>query len=124
MWSRIAQEMALPWRAIEAMHWQIGEQEMARRAGVTPFSLAHNNLNTAPPLPGQAPPVCYDNAGSRLGHKAMPNITHQPLPSLAELTAGLPAYTSYPPAPYQHPATRTTPQRHVYHQNAEDCSYP
>lgn len=31
--------MAVPWRAAEAMHWQLGEQEMARRAGVVPFSL-------------------------------------------------------------------------------------
>ncbi|ETS73412.1 hypothetical protein PFICI_15017 [Pestalotiopsis fici W106-1] len=40
MWAKVAEEMAVPWRAVEAMHWQLGEQEMARRAGVTPFSLA------------------------------------------------------------------------------------
>jgi hypothetical protein len=38
MWSKIAEEMAIPWRAAEAMHWQLGEQDMARRAGVAPFS--------------------------------------------------------------------------------------
>ncbi|OQV09671.1 Myb-like DNA-binding domain-containing protein [Cladophialophora immunda] len=43
MWARVAEEMGTPWRAVEAMHWQIGEQEMAERAGVTPFSL--NNAN-------------------------------------------------------------------------------
>jgi hypothetical protein len=36
MWSRVAEEMAIPWRAAEAMHWQLEEQEMARRAGVVP----------------------------------------------------------------------------------------
>ncbi|KAK3683567.1 hypothetical protein B0T22DRAFT_443602 [Podospora appendiculata] len=39
MWAKVAEEMQVPWRAAEAMHWQIGESEMARRAGVVPFSL-------------------------------------------------------------------------------------
>ncbi|KAK4186568.1 snRNA-activating protein complex subunit 4 [Podospora australis] len=39
MWAKVAEEMQVPWRAAEAMHWQIGETEMARRAGVVPFSL-------------------------------------------------------------------------------------
>lgn len=41
MWAKIAEEMILPWRAVEAMHWQIGELEMARRAGVVPFTLGN-----------------------------------------------------------------------------------
>ncbi|KAF2718577.1 hypothetical protein K431DRAFT_230551 [Polychaeton citri CBS 116435] len=40
MWEKIAKEMALPWRAAEAMHWQIGEVEMAQRANVPVFHLA------------------------------------------------------------------------------------
>ncbi|EDN09607.1 predicted protein [Histoplasma mississippiense (nom. inval.)] len=40
MWAKIAEEMAMPWRAAEAMHWQLGEQEMARRAGTVPFSFS------------------------------------------------------------------------------------
>ncbi|KAJ9141847.1 snRNA-activating protein complex subunit 4 [Pleurostoma richardsiae] len=43
MWAKVAEEMQVPWRAAEAMHWQIGETEMARRAGVVPFSLSHPN---------------------------------------------------------------------------------
>ena len=43
MWAKVAEELAVPWRAAEAMHWQLGEQDMARRAGVTPFSLAAVN---------------------------------------------------------------------------------
>ena len=39
MWAKVAEEMQVPWRAAEAMHWQLGEMEMARRAGVVPFSL-------------------------------------------------------------------------------------
>jgi hypothetical protein len=44
MWAKVAEELAVPWRAAEAMHWRIGEVDMARRAGVTPFSLAPGTL--------------------------------------------------------------------------------
>ena len=30
--------MGIPWRAAEAMHWQLGEDDMAKRAGAVPFS--------------------------------------------------------------------------------------
>ena len=40
MWAKVAEEMAIPWRAAEAMHWHLGEADMARRAGVVPFSLS------------------------------------------------------------------------------------
>lgn len=39
MWVKISKEMGMPWRAVEAMHWQLGEGEMTRRAGVKPFSV-------------------------------------------------------------------------------------
>ena len=39
MWNPIANELGVPWRAAEAMHWELGKQEMARRANVTPFSI-------------------------------------------------------------------------------------
>ncbi|KAK8200672.1 hypothetical protein M8818_005987 [Zalaria obscura] len=49
MWEKIAKEMALPWRAAEAMHWQIGEIEMANRANVPVFHLAgHQNQQQQP----------------------------------------------------------------------------
>lgn len=48
MWEKIAKEMALPWRAAEAMHWQIGEIEMASRANVPVFHLA-GQAQAAPP---------------------------------------------------------------------------
>ncbi|KAK5172568.1 uncharacterized protein LTR77_002688 [Saxophila tyrrhenica] len=40
MWEKISKEMQLPWRAAEAMHWQLGEEDMARRANVSVFHLA------------------------------------------------------------------------------------
>lgn len=47
MWEKIAKEMALPWRAAEAMHWQIGEVEMASRANVPVFHLAGQSSSTS-----------------------------------------------------------------------------
>ncbi|KAI1007500.1 hypothetical protein K3495_g724 [Podosphaera aphanis] len=47
IWARVAEEMAVPWRAAEAMHWQLGEADMARRAGVTPFTLSSSSIDIA-----------------------------------------------------------------------------
>ncbi|KAG9235008.1 hypothetical protein BJ875DRAFT_440735 [Amylocarpus encephaloides] len=55
MWSKVAEEMAVPWRAAEAMHWQLGETDMARRAGVVPFSLSSVTLEAAPAGRGSSP---------------------------------------------------------------------
>lgn len=74
MWSRIAEEMEIPWRNVEAMHWQIGEYEIARRAGVNPFYLTNQST-------GQS---------------------HGRLPTVAELTAGVPAYSSQQQLSYEH----------------------
>lgn len=41
MWAKIAEDLAVPYRAVEAMHWELGEHEMAQRAGVVPFSLSN-----------------------------------------------------------------------------------
>ncbi len=38
MWKLVANEMKIPWRSAEGMHWIMGETEMARRANVAPFS--------------------------------------------------------------------------------------
>ncbi|KAI1781125.1 hypothetical protein F4818DRAFT_29653 [Hypoxylon cercidicola] len=38
MWKQVSNEMALPWRTVEKMHWQLGEVEMARRAGANIFN--------------------------------------------------------------------------------------
>lgn len=47
MWAKVAEEMQVPWRAAEAMHWQLGEADMARRAGVTPFSLTATTIEAS-----------------------------------------------------------------------------
>lgn len=120
MWAKIADEMAIPWRAAEAMHWQIGEHDMARRAGVTPFSLTltnNNNTNGSNNGSTSSGPGAHQNGhrhhrhnlsisrsslggsneGSEYTHNrvvggAVGGNGQQQLPSLAELTAGLPAF--------------------------------
>ena len=40
MWAKVAEDLQVPWRAAEAMHWEIGKDEMGRRAGIVPFTMA------------------------------------------------------------------------------------
>lgn len=95
MWSKVAEEMAIPWRAAEAMHWQLGEQEMARRAGVVPFSLSSSAID---PPATRARRVSTSLSRPRKG-SASRTIPPPQLPSVEELTAGVPAYAPAPPFP-------------------------
>ena len=62
MWGPLAAELGIPWRAAEAMHWQLGEADMARRAGVVPFSLAATQGSSTLP-PGGLPPSGIMSSG-------------------------------------------------------------
>ncbi|PGG98523.1 hypothetical protein AJ79_08837 [Helicocarpus griseus UAMH5409] len=95
MWSKIAEEMAIPWRAAEAMHWQLGYEEMARRAGVIPFALQSN-----PAEPPHKMRKVSATAPKQRREGVAHGITGQQLPSVAELTAGVPAYASSQPRDY------------------------
>ncbi|KAK9847881.1 hypothetical protein MYU51_017475 [Penicillium brevicompactum] len=100
MWSKVAEEMAIPWRAAEAMHWQLGEQEMARRAGVVPFSLSSAAID--PPTTTRTRRASTSLSRPRKGSHSRAIPGHIPgyppqLPSLEELTAGVPAYAPPPP---------------------------
>lgn len=61
VWNPIANEIGLPWRACEAMHWNMGVNEMSRRAN-TPLpplavydsSLTPFTIETAHPELGEA----------------------------------------------------------------------
>ncbi|OJJ56309.1 hypothetical protein ASPSYDRAFT_156851 [Aspergillus sydowii CBS 593.65] len=104
MWSKVAEEMAIPWRAAEAMHWQLGEQEMARRAGVVPFSLSSSAID---------PPTTRTRRAStslsrpRKGSASRSNYPPPQLPSVQELTAGVPAagVPAFAPPPFAPPMT-------------------
>ncbi|KKK12761.1 hypothetical protein P175DRAFT_0479372 [Aspergillus ochraceoroseus IBT 24754] len=101
MWSKVAEEMAIPWRAAEAMHWQLGEQEMARRAGVVPFSLSSSAID--PPAP-RARRASTSLSRPRKGSASRTIPPPPQLPSVEELTAGVPAFA--PPPPFAHPPPR------------------
>ncbi|KAH6848362.1 hypothetical protein B0I37DRAFT_162463 [Chaetomium sp. MPI-CAGE-AT-0009] len=89
MWAKVAEEMQVPWRAAEAMHWQLGEAEMARRAGVVPFSL---NVASNEPQGSMAQRI----SPTRGGH-----AHSQSQGSLPRDFSGLPSprYTRGPPGP-------------------------
>lgn len=66
------------------MHWQLGEAEMARRAGVVPFSLASAGADAPPPLPPH----------SHGHHRASPSRGHahsQSQGSLPREMSGMPS---------------------------------
>ncbi|KAI0137306.1 myb-like DNA-binding domain-containing protein [Xylariales sp. AK1849] len=65
MWAKVAEEMAIPWRAAEAMHWHLGETDMARRAGVTPFSLTPATSDNAQQGGIRAPPRGHSHSRSQ-----------------------------------------------------------
>jgi hypothetical protein len=88
MWSKVAEEMAIPWRAAEAMHWQLGEQEMARRAGVVPFSLSSSAID---PPTTRTRRASTSLARPRKGSASRSLHPPPQLPSVQELTAGVPA---------------------------------
>ena len=86
MWSKVAEEMAVPWRAAEAMHWQLGPEGMARRAGVAPFSLSTTAIDPSTPRPRRT------SGTSTRPRKESGSSMRPHLPSVEELTAGYPAY--------------------------------
>ncbi|RMJ25417.1 hypothetical protein PHISP_03695 [Aspergillus sp. HF37] len=101
MWSKVAEEMAIPWRAAEAMHWQLGEQEMARRAGVVPFSLSSAAVDPPATRTRRA-----STSLSRPRRTSASRANPPQLPSVEELTAGVPAYA---PAPLHPPREASYP---------------
>ncbi|KAA8896796.1 hypothetical protein FN846DRAFT_270929 [Sphaerosporella brunnea] len=75
MWQMIAKEMGIPWRAAEAMHWQLGEQDMAHRAGVVPFSLSSVAID-APRRRAPATAAGPSSSSSAQGQKTSPTSPH------------------------------------------------
>lgn len=103
MWSKIAEEMSIPWRAAEAMHWQLGEAEMAKRAGVTPFSFSQSPQRVRRESTMLRPEhqdsthhhlVSNQQLTSTQSQVLNSNMSGTQLPSVAELTAGIPAYSA------------------------------
>jgi hypothetical protein len=125
--------MQVPWRAAEAMHWQLGEAEMARRAGVVPFSLASAGADAPPPLQ----PHGHHRASPSRGHShsqsqgSLPrDMAGMPSPRYGRGPGPGPAHTPAPASsiPPPLPAGRSlaarregVPPRHLgHHQDPHD----
>ena len=87
MWKPVAAELGIPWRTAEGMHWIIGEQEMARRANVHPFSAtiqpSSSSINTS-----MTPPAI----------QARPSYFGQRYPDTGAASDDQSAYSFKPPA--------------------------
>lgn len=133
MWAKVAEEMAIPWRAAEAMHWQLGEQDMARRAGVVPFALSAVTLeNTQPrgharghshshsqgslPRDVMATPRAYGRAG--------PSVPPPPPPSSSLAGRGGLAARKDPSAVPPPPPPPLPPQHAAMHAHAHTHAHP
>lgn len=93
MWEKISKEMALPWRAAEAMHWQIGEVEMAQRANVPVFHLAgqqttsttggalpDSRSSTSPGSVSSGPALGHGYSHAHTHNHSLPQVSH-PMPT-------------------------------------------
>ena len=47
MWLPVAKELGMPWRTVEAMHWEMGERELVERARGSHFP-DRNHRNALP----------------------------------------------------------------------------
>lgn len=93
MWSKVAEEMAVPWRAAEAMHWQLGEADMARRAGVVPFSLSSASMDAPPPGHRSSPSRGHSHSQSQSSIMGGPALGPAPgrysRPAIAHSSSGM-----------------------------------
>lgn len=97
LWSKLAEEMAVPWRAAESMHWQLGKQDITSRAGVVPLSLSSTATNPAT-TSNHCASIPYSQP--KRGSTSRAISGHLPsLPSIQELTSGVPAYAAALPRP-------------------------
>lgn len=114
----------MPWRAVEAMHWQIGAQGMADRAGVAVFSThpsatpqtfikTEPGLMTNPSPSHLAPPVASHRRSST-------NSPHEPLNSQTSYTnPNAPQYQILPQPAFQaqhHHQPQYPPSQQTHHQ--------
>ena len=90
--------MQMPWRAVEAMHWELGAQSMAERAGVAAF-----------PLTSPAPGISHDSK-----QRSYPSYsTYPPAYNISRTLPGPSAYTpALQPAQYSVNPYPLPPQHH------------
>ena len=110
MWKMIAKDLQVPWRACEAIHWQMGEYDIAERANVQ----HHFELHKQPTNPGV--PVDHESV-SPYGHNVVPYalppqnhpVAHLPTPQRQSL--------SPPEGPGYGRDNRSSPAEHPHYRS-------
>ncbi|KAH6622855.1 hypothetical protein F5144DRAFT_595132 [Chaetomium tenue] len=101
MWAKVAEEMQLPWRAVEAMHWQIAELT----TGVSPYNTpayAQGGGPQPPPTPSHPYYTHNPHPPAYPPYQHQPSTTTSPIHSSATDSPGpgggglLPALSPYP----------------------------
>ena len=87
IWNKVGEELGVPWRAAEAMHWIIGEEEMARRAGVVAFTMLGPEVG-----PGGATEIGPPGTRAKRRGEREGGSQGRGLPSLAEVMSTAPAF--------------------------------
>ncbi|OTB04280.1 hypothetical protein M426DRAFT_155523 [Hypoxylon sp. CI-4A] len=126
MWYKVADEMGIPWRAAEAMHWQLGEQDIARRAGVvTPFTLQVPASEGPHGGPRPSPRHAHSHSQGSLSREVGPGrgysrggaATSRPIASRREsIPRHVPVYPEHAPDTYGY-QTRGMPLAPINTQN-------
>lgn len=73
--------MGLPWRAIEAIHWQMGPEEMAQRANVPVFQPHNTQRSRSPP-----PSTSTRSVANPVQTPTTPSGLVEPLPQMPTQT--------------------------------------
>lgn len=75
----IAKEMELPWRAVESMHWQMGQEDLASRANVPVFQPHTAPLTKVPTMKRKAsksPPTAGSDSSRGRGPTPSTTTSH------------------------------------------------
>ncbi|KAI1373727.1 hypothetical protein F4677DRAFT_187116 [Hypoxylon crocopeplum] len=111
MWAKVAEEMAIPWRAAEAMHWQLGADDIAHRAGnTTPFTLSASAAEVSHGSSRASPRHTHSHSQGSLSRDVGPGRGYgragtapasRPLASRREsIPQHVPLYPEHPPESY------------------------
>src|ERR1700744_236764 len=89
MWDMIAKEMELPWRAVESMHWQMGQEDLASRANVPVCQPHISTVKKSSPNKrkmSKSPPTV--GSDSSHGHGPTPSVSSSSLTRVRRSNSG------------------------------------